>query len=229
MKQPLQKFYDFLDRPLFMSARLVLALSVIPLAFAISQPLWKISMQAPQYPDGLWMEIYPYKLEAGNDGQHLAEINNLNHYIGMQTIDRTTLSDLDWIPFALGGLVLLTLRVAAIGNVRSLLDLSVITTYVSLFAFGRFAYTLYTFGHNLDPRAPMNVPGFMPPLLGTKQIANFTTHSMPRLGSLLLGVFVALLIGMTLWHLIAGRRQAARAEAEAARTGATAATSSPAG
>ncbi len=79
-----------------------------------------------------------------------------------------------------------------------------LTTYVSGFAFARFVYKLYVFGHELDPEAPVKVEPFMPAVLGTKQIANFTTSSLPGLGSLLLGAFslgVVLLCG---YHLLSG-------------------------
>ncbi len=85
----------------------------------------------------------------------------------MRTLDRAAMSDLDWLPFALGALFIWALRVAAIGNVSALVDLVVMTTYVSLFAFGRFVYTLYVFGHELKPDAPVKVPGFMPAVLGS--------------------------------------------------------------
>lgn len=219
MKHPLRRFYEFLDRPLYGAARVVLAALVIPLLLTFTAPLWKIYLVAPQYPQGLSMDIWSYKLEGGDDGQHIQEINTLNHYIGMKPIDRAALSDLDWLPFAIGGLALLALRVAAIGNVRSLVDLAVVTTYVSLFGLGRFAYKLYVYGHDLDPTAPVKVKPFMPVLLGTKQIANFTTSSYPLLGSVYLGLFVTGVFVLLGWHLVAGRVRAARAEAAALREG----------
>ncbi|HZI14880.1 MAG TPA: hypothetical protein VE153_31210 [Myxococcus sp.] len=209
MRAPLRKFYAFLDQPLFGGARVVLALLIVPLLLTFTAPLWRIDLSAPQYPDGLFMDIWSYKLEGGADGQHIQEINTLNHYIGMRPIDRAALSDLDWLPFALGGLALLALRVAALGNVRSLLDLSVLTAYVSLFGLGRFAYKLYVFGHDLSPKAPVKVEPFMPVLLGTKQIANFTTASYPLLGSLFLGLFVVGVLGLMVWHLWVGHARAA--------------------
>lgn len=208
MKLALDKFYDFLDRPLFMWSRLILLVAVIPLALTLTEPLWKISMQAPQYPDGLYMEIYAHKIEGGNNGQHIKEINTLNHYIGMHKIDRAELSDLDWIPFALGLLMVLTLRCAAVGNVRALVDLVVIAGYIGVFAFGRFVYKLYVFGHNLDPDAPIKLKPFTPAIFGTKQIANFSTTSYPQLGSIYIGCFFAFVLGVLAWHLIAGRREA---------------------
>ena len=217
MKLALDRFYDFLDRPLFMKSRLILLLLIIPLALTMTQPLWRISMTAPQYPDGLYMEIYAHKIEGGNHGQHIKEINTLNHYIGMHKIDRAELSDLDWIPFAIGLLIVLTLRCAAIGNVRSLVDLVVIAGYVGVFALGKFVYKLYVFGHNLDPDAPIKLEPFTPAIFGSKQIANFTTSSYPQLGSAFIGIFFAGVLGLLGWHLIAGRRQAVRsAEALAA-------------
>jgi hypothetical protein len=210
--QQLSRFYDFLDRPLFGWSRVVLAVLVIPLVLAFGEPLWKISLRAPQYPNGLWMEIYMHKVEGGNDGQHIKEINTLNHYIGMHKIDRGELADLDWLPFAVGLLVVLALRCAAIGNVRALIDLVVVTSYVTVFAFGRFIYKMYVFGHTLDPTAPLKVKPFTPAIFGTKQIANFTTTSMPQLGSLFVGIFATGITVLLCWHLIAGRVAMLRTE-----------------
>jgi copper chaperone NosL len=205
IKQQLSHFYSFLDNPLFGWSRIALLVLVVPLALAFTQPLWRISLHAPQYPDGLWMEIYTHKVEGGRNGQHIAEINTLNHYIGMHKIDRGELSDLDWMPFALGLLLVLALRCAAIGNIRALIDLVVLTGYISVFAFGRFVYKLYVFGHNLDPSAPLKVKPFTPAIFGTKQIANFTTTSSPQFGSILIGVFSTGVLALLAWHLIKGR------------------------
>lgn len=216
MKNALNRFYEFLDRPLFGWSRIALALSVIPLVLALGQPLWRISMEAPQYPKGLYLDIYAHTVESGNENRDIKEINILNHYIGMKTIDRGELSDLDWIPFALAALVLLTLRCAAIGNVRALVDLTVVTGFIGGFSMFRFVYKLYSYGHNLDPTAPIKVEPFTPAIFGSKQIANFTTHSFPQTGSYLIGVFALIVVGLTAWHLIKGRMNAAKADKLAA-------------
>jgi len=208
----LDRFYHFLDQPLFGWSRIALVLLVIPLCLTFTAPLWKIALHAPQYPRGLYLEVYAHTLEGGNGGQHIKEINNLNHYIGMHPIDRAALSDLDWIPFALGALVILTLRTAAIGNVRMLVDLVVVSGYVALFSMGRFVYKLYVFGHDLDPKAPLEVAPFTPAIFGTKQIANFTTTSFPGAGTLFVSLFLVGVVVILAWHLIAGRRAALRAD-----------------
>ncbi|MFN0064239.1 MAG: hypothetical protein ACKVPX_17160 [Myxococcaceae bacterium] len=205
MTSRLDAFYNFLNRPLFPKARVLLAMAVVPLALALMQPLWRIAMTAPQYPRGLEMNIYAYKLEGGNDGADINEINTLNHYIGMHKLDAAAAADLDWIPFALGAILLLALRAAVIGNVRHVLDLFVVTGYLSAFAFGRFVYRLWVFGHDLDPRAPVHVEPFMPVILGHKTVANFEVYSYPLLGSYLVTAYVLVLVGVLIWHLHWGR------------------------
>ena len=215
LRRAIEGFYSFLSQPLYPWARVVLAVLVVPLVLSLTQPLWQIFLVAPQYPEGLRMDIYAYKLDGGNDGHDIAEINGLNHYIGMRKIDRSELADLDWLPFALGAMALLALRVAVVGDVRSLLDLAVISNYVFLFSLGRFYYKLYNFGHHLDPTAPVKIKGFTPGLLGVKQIANFTTHSWPQAGTYLAATFTGGVVVLLAWHLIAGRFAAARAERQA--------------
>lgn len=216
MKTMLEKFYAFLDRPIRPWSRFVLLGCAALLVLSYFWPLWRISMEAPQYPEGLYMDIWIYKITGGNDDQHLTEINNLNHYIGMRTIDDQSLKDLDWMPFAIGVLILLTLRLAAIGNVRSLIDLTVVSIYVLGFMGARFVYTLYVYGHDLDPEAAFDVDPFMPVILGTKQIANFTTHSFPQLGTLWVTLFILGVLFITAWHLVTGRRSARREAKRAA-------------
>jgi hypothetical protein len=212
IRKSLDAFYAFLDRPLALRSRLILALLVIPLVLTFWFPLWRVSMVAPQYPAGLYMDIFAHKVGGGHEGHDIAEINNLNHYIGMKPIDEAALTDLDWIPFALGFLALLTLRTAAIGNVRSLIDLAVISMYVSLFAFARFIYRLWYFGHSLDPDAPIELPAFTPAIIGKKQVANFAVESWPRGGTLCVTIFLLGVLAIMAWHLISGHRRAVASE-----------------
>jgi copper chaperone NosL len=210
MREPIQKFWEFLARPIDLRARAMLAGLIVPLALSFAFPLWNISMKAPQYPNGLTLDIYVYKVEGGNEGQHIQEINTLNHYIGMAPINREQLSDLGWMPFAIGLLILLTLRCAAIGDVRILVDLAVLSTYVSLFSLGRFLYRMYVLGHNLDPHAPMRIAPFTPAIFGTKQIANFTVTSYPRGATVMIAGFVTGVCLVSLWVLMRGRSEALR-------------------
>ena len=206
----IEKFYAYLDTPIRMQVRFALAALIVPLLLSFITPMWRISMYAPQYPKGLYLDIYSYKLEAGNEGQHLQEINTLNHYIGMKHLDRAEMSDLDWLPFGFGILALLAMRAAAIGTTRSLIDLTVINLYVCSFAFARFIYKLYLYGHELAPDAPVKVEPFTPAIFGTKQIANFTTHSYPASGGFFIFAYAAGVTLLTVWYLYSGRVRALR-------------------
>lgn len=204
--------FRIMGEPILPRSRLLVALLVLPLGLALTAPLWHMHFLAPQYPQGLDLYIYAHTVEGD-----VAEINTLNHYIGMRTLDRSSMSELDWIPFAIGALLLLCLRVAAIGDLRSLVDLAVLFGYFSLFSLARFAYKLYVFGHDLDPKAPFEVEPFTPAILGTKQIAQFTTTSLPAGGSYWVALFAVGLAVALVWNALALWRRSA--SAQTVRTG----------
>ncbi|MEN8161627.1 MAG: hypothetical protein ABFS41_16275 [Myxococcota bacterium] len=187
----------WLERRLGMRSRWLVLMMLVPLVLAVMAPIWEMRFAAPQYPEGLSLDIYTYTVEGD-----VQEVNTLNHYIGMGKIDRAALSDLAFLPFAIGAFGLLLLRVAALGDVRSLADCLALYSYFGIFAFARFAYTLYVFGHNLDPKAAFKVEPFTPTLLGTGTVANFTITSLPARGSLYLGLVGAVLVALLLASLL---------------------------
>jgi copper chaperone NosL len=198
---------EALSTPLHAATRAVVLALLIPLGVAAAAPLWTLEMAAPQYPAGLELRIYPYTVEGD-----IQEVNTLNHYIGMAPIDRAALSDLDWLPFAIGVAALLILRVAAIGDLRALVDLVALFTYFGAFSFARFAYTLYVFGHNLNPDAPFDLEPFTPVVIGTGKVANFTITSLPSTGAWALsavGVALVLLLAASVSGSLRARRSPA--------------------
>jgi copper chaperone NosL len=64
----------------------------------------------------------------------------------------------------------------------------------------------YNYGHNLDPAAPIQVPGmaYQPPLLGYKQLLNFGAFSIPDTGG---WIFVGAGILLALVTVLENRRQ----------------------
>ena len=198
--------HHVLDRPVSRTGRWLLVLAIVFLLLGATLPLWRISLVAPQYAEGLTLDMYAYQIVAGNNGQDLAEINTLNHYIGMKPIAAADFLEMKVIPFAIGAFALLALRAAAVGRILTLVDLSVLFLYFGAFSLGSFAYRLYSYGHHLDSHAPMKIAPFMPVVVGQQQIANFVQTSLPLAGTACMTAFLVLLIAA----LVSSVRQARR-------------------
>lgn len=159
--------------------RLALALCGIGLIVVLFVPLWTIDLIAPQYPEGLVLVINPDGL-AGN----VDIINGLNHYIGMKTLHNEDFVEFKILPYLIGGFAALFLLAAAIGRKRFLYVL--LTAYIifGVVAMVDFYRWEYDYGHDLDPNAAIKVPGmaYQPPLIGYKQLLNFSAYSMPATG-----------------------------------------------
>ncbi len=179
-------------------SRVLLVAAVAVLVPSFFFPLWNMTFYAQQYPEGLVLYIYSHDLVGGDDGNDLTEINVLNHYIGMAELSPSDFTELKWIPLFLGLFGVLTLRAAAIGNIRSLVDLIVMLSYFGAFSLWSFWYKLSYYGSNLDPRASVKVEPFTPPVFGHKMVGQFGVWSYPSAGSYLLIVFGLLLVA-ALW------------------------------
>jgi hypothetical protein len=191
MRAWLRSLNQLLDRPLSMASRAFVLLGIVALVIGAFLPLWRIQLVAPQYQEGLTLDLYSHKIVAGNNGQDLAEINTLNHYIGMRPIAQADFAEMRWMPFAVGVFALLSLRAVAIGRLGHLVDLGVLFSYFGLFSLGTFVYRLWSYGHQLDPQAPMRIKPFMPVIVGSQQIANFVQSSLPLAGTFCMGLFLA--------------------------------------
>lgn len=200
---------QWLDRVLSLRARLAVLGAAALIVVAGFFPLWRITMFANQFPEGLRLSIYTYKLVGGNGGADLAGINILNHYIGMHQLASADFWQMKFLPFALGIFFLIGLRAVAFGRVRDLVDFTVPFLYFAAFSFGVYGYTMYTYGHHLDAEAPIKVAPFTPPLFGHQHIANFEVYSFPGAGTLLLlGAGLVLLVILGLEARGAGTRRA---------------------
>lgn len=197
----LSQEFEFLEKPLPLVSRLIAVAAAVLLVLVFFFPLWNMTFYSNQYTDGLVLEIYAYHLEGGKTANRddLREINSLNHYIGMRPLLESDFGEFSWLPFAIGGLMLLTLRAAVLGKMSKLVDVFVIFVYFSAYSFWSFYYRLYTYGHHLDPTAAIKVPPFTPPLFGTQQVGNFTVYSYPDFASYVLVAFGILLAVSVIW------------------------------
>jgi copper chaperone NosL len=200
----------FLHEPVGIAPRVLLTAAAGLIVLTYFLPLWNLTMFAPQYPEGLRLDIYSHTLVGGNGGQDIKEINILNHYIGMRDLTIEDFTEFKWMPFVLGGLALVYLRAVVLGTVKELVDAIVLFMYFGAFSLWSFGYKLFRYGHDLAPNAAVKVDPFMPPMFGYRQIANFEVYSYPRAGSYVLGAVVLLLVG-AVWLAWRARRRPSEA------------------
>ena len=207
MTQYLSGTFRASERRLIVLAALVL----LPVFFLPVLHIWEMRLWAPQYSEGLRLTIYANTIKGD-----LQNINILNHYVGMKAIAPGDFKEFQYLPQALTAFGVLAL-LAALLNRRWLAILGwVLFTLFSAYMFREYATWLYTYGHDLNPRAAIKLEAFTPPLIGYAKMANFKVLSLPGPGTILLGI--AWILGPV--TLLLERRAAQRA---AAATGSKAA------
>ncbi len=199
MAQVLNYKTRFLDLSLTARSRIVVAIAALLLIPTYLLPLWNMTLYSNQFPDGLQLYIYSYKLEGGQSANRndLQEINTLNHYIGMRPLLESDFPEFVWIPLVIGFFFIFALRTAVFGKMHNLVDSAVMFLYFGLFSLWSFYNKLYAYGHHLDPTAPVKVPPFTPALFGERQLANFEVYSFPGLASyFMIGFFILLMLAL---------------------------------
>jgi copper chaperone NosL len=92
-------------------SKLLLLAAALFLIVSLFVPLWSIYLDAPQYPEGLMLEIWPNKIAGDVD-----IINGLNHYIGMKTLKTSDFIEFTVLPYIIGFFALLFLLTLAIAR-----------------------------------------------------------------------------------------------------------------
>ena len=175
-------------------------------------PLWNIVLEAPQYPDGIGMNIHIDGLK-GRDKHDLQNIDGLNHYIGMRKLPKADeMWEFSVFPLVIGGMAALGILIGILGffkvlNYKWFLFWLILMTVLGILGMYDFNAWMVDYGTNLDPKAIMkmtdadgNPLSYKPPLFGTQDILNFRAHSYPSLGAYFMGLgmlltFVAFWLG----------------------------------
>lgn len=180
--------------------RIIIALSALSFLALFFMPMWSIFLEAPQYPKGneLGIMIYINKVQ-GAQPNDLQNLNGLNHYIGMKKIDPDAIPELRYMPFIVAGLIITGLFTAFAGNRTVLLIWLVVVLAAGALGLYDFYQWLYDYGHDLDPRAAIKIPGmaYQPPVVGSKQLLNFVAHSYPAVGFYVIGI--GWIVGAVTW------------------------------
>jgi copper chaperone NosL len=161
------------------SSRIIIGIASLALIATYFLPVWFIFLIAPQYPEGLTMKIWINRISGQVD-----IINGLNHYIGMKHISVEMFPEFDFLIYIVGFFILFGLIVALTGRRKLLFYYLVLTVIGGAAAIFDFYQWGYKYGHNLDPKAPIQVPGlyYQPPLIGHKTLLNFDAYSYPDAG-----------------------------------------------
>jgi copper chaperone NosL len=174
-------------------SKIIVIVASLILILSFFFPIWYIDLEAPQYPEGIGLEIWLTKI-TGQKPNDLANINGLNHYIGMKEIVPDAIPELKIMPFIIIFLIVFGL-ISGISGKRSLVYIWIVLFFV-IAAVGMYDFYMweYDYGHNLNPHAAIKIPGiaYQPPLIGSKMLLNFNAISMPHIGSWILVLAVVL-------------------------------------
>ena len=172
------------------------AAALLPLLLFVF-PLWKITLEAPQYPTPLGMYIHINDFTDANP-HDIKSINLMNHYVGMKYIP-DAIPEFKVFPAGIIITTIIGLLIAFKANYKWYLYWGILMILLSTAGLYDFYLWEHDYGHDLDPKAIMkftnpdgSVMGFQPPLFGSKDILNFTAHSYPQPGAYALGLGIAL-------------------------------------
>ncbi len=202
------------------TSRILVAVAALSLATLFVAPMWRVDLQAPQYPEGLGLRIWINQIR-GATPNGLNSINGLNHYIGMKAIEPDQIPELRFMPYVVIGLMLGGLLVAGLGKrglLYAYLGVFFVIAMAGLYDFWRWEYD---YGHNLDPTAAIRITGmsYQPPLIGGKQLLNFHATSWPDVGGWAAIVAVSLVVVAALIEWRASRAASRSLPAVAATNG----------
>jgi copper chaperone NosL len=177
-------------------SRIIIAITSLVIIVAYFVPVWRIDLFAPQYPEGLVMKIWIYKLSGDVD-----IINGLNHYIGMKKISVEMFPEFSYLVYLVAAFILYGLVISFTGSRKILFSYLVVSAICGALVLYDFYQWGYDYGHNLNPDAPIKVPGmgYQPPLIGHKKLLNFDAYSMPDVGGYV--VIIVVLIAAVIWFL----------------------------
>ncbi len=181
------------ERKRFIVPSFLLGLAALLLLTSMFLPYWKLTLLAPQYPDGLKMEAYVNHVSGDVD-----EIDELNHYIGMRPLKEAAQLERSSSIILISSLILLVIGGIYTHSPFALFFAIPAICYPFVFL-GDMYFWMHNFGMNLNPHAPLSsaVKPFVPPLLGEGLVGQFKTIATWEIGLILsITASVLLIVGM---------------------------------
>ena len=181
------------ERKRYLIPSFVLAAAAVLLFISIFLPYWKITLFAPQYPQGLAATMYVNRLTGD-----VQEIDELNHYIGMKPMGEAAVLERTLSIFIVIGIALLIAAAVYVHNPLALILCIPAVMYPAFFV-GDLYFWMRNFGMNLDRNAALSgaIKPFVPPILGAGKIAQFSTTATWEIGLYLsIAASVLILVGL---------------------------------
>lgn len=164
--------------PGFILSTVLFVLGAAAVVASIFFPWWELRLNAPQYPGGLYLTVYVDHIRGD-----IAEIDGLNHYIGMKPLGAAAAIERTVAPVALGAIVLMVLALAFIHR-KWFAPLAVPVMLLPLIFLADMYLWMRHYGQSLDPTAALSgaIKPFTPRILGHGTIAQFSTDAALRPG-----------------------------------------------
>lgn len=174
----------------------MLLIARVLLLVSLFLPYWHMELQAPQYPDGLHMTAYLNSLTGD-----VAEIDGLNHYIGMRSLYEAAKIERTVGVFIMIVFVVMLELAAYIHSRWAVLLVAPVVFFPVVFLVDLHLWMRH-FGLNLDPEAPLSnaVKPFVPTALGKGGIGQFVTIATPGIGLMLAAVASVVLLAALFFH-----------------------------
>jgi copper chaperone NosL len=162
---------DTTDRWRYWLPSILLGTAAILLVVSMYLPYWRMTLEAPQYPRGLSVQVYVNEMTGD-----VWEIDGLNHYIGMRPLEEAaqleravSVAAITMIALLLGGAIFIHTKWAAL--------LAMPALFFPFVFLADMYFWMRHFGHNLDPTAPLSsaIQPFTPPILGVGVVGQFRT------------------------------------------------------
>jgi hypothetical protein len=183
------------ERQQYLVPTLLFVAAALLLLVSIFLPYWEMTLLAPQYPGGLHITAYVNELTGD-----VAEIDGLNHYIGMRPLNEAAKLERSVSVFAIAALAFLILAAIFVHTkwVVLLVMPAILMPVVFLLD---LQYWLRDFGLNLDETAALSsaIDPFVPKVLGRGIIAQFETVASPGIG-LWLAIIASILCIVGLYY-----------------------------
>jgi len=174
----------------------LLLLGRILLLVSLFLPYWHMELHAPQYPDNLHLTAYLNHLTGD-----VAEIDGLNHYIGMRSLHEAAQLERALGVFMMIALVVMLELAGVVHRRWAALLVAPAILFPAVFLIDLHLWMSY-FGQNLDPDAPLSnaIEPFVPPILGTGMVGQFKTVATPGVGLILSASASVVLVAALFFH-----------------------------